>query len=105
MKKNSIKEIVYSSKILIIGVIFSILYWMIEAILHTLFFNVEGDFFYHLFTSDLHELWMRSITSMFLVLFSIIIYLSQSRKKKLNLKVEEVKSKSGREEYIYKKHI
>ena len=89
IKFSRIKEIIFSSKIIIFGFFFCILFWIVEAALHTSFFEIEDNFIQHLFTTTFHELWMRSITSFFLILFSVVIYIDQRHRKKLSAKIEE----------------
>ncbi len=87
---RKLKKIVKSYNIIIFGILFGISFWFIEAILHTIFFETQFNFFEHILTTSLHELWMRSIACSFIVLFSIFVFLVQRRKSKLNMLVRDI---------------
>ena len=52
------------------GVVFFILYWFIESAVHSYWFN-DGHWFLHVFQPSVHELWMRMIVAVLLIVFSL----------------------------------
>ncbi len=58
-------------RILLVGVVFAVLYWVVEALLMTYVFH-ENTFMRDLFYPNTHELWMRSTAS--LLILSLAIY-------------------------------
>jgi PAS domain S-box-containing protein len=52
------------------GVVFSILYWFIESLMHCFLFE-KGSFLMHFLQPSMHEIWMRMIVALLLVTFSI----------------------------------
>jgi len=53
-----------------VGVVFAILYWLIESAVHSHFFD-GGPFLSHILHPDGHELWMRLIVPALLISFSL----------------------------------
>ena len=54
-----------------VGIISGILYWLLEAFLHTYIFDLEGNFIENLIFLQPNELWMRITFFSFLILISI----------------------------------
>ncbi len=63
------------------GVGLGVLYWFIESFLHCFFFN-EGTFFSQVFSANLHEVWMRSIVAVILVVFGFYAQVTITHLKK-----------------------
>ncbi|WP_372683514.1 PAS domain S-box protein [Desulfosarcina sp.] len=51
------------------GVVFVIIYWFIESAVHSYWFD-EGHWLLHVFQPSVHELWMRMIVAVLLIVFS-----------------------------------
>ena len=71
-------------RIIFIGIISAILYWLFEALLHTLLFDTEGNFINNLIFLQPNELWMRSM------FFSFLIFLSFYAQRVANKATKEV---------------
>jgi PAS domain S-box-containing protein len=72
MKEKILIYLKSSKKILLFGFGFALIFWILESYLHTFVFN-KGNFINRLFTSDLHEIWMRLFIVFILLIFSIYV--------------------------------
>ncbi len=70
MKRKRIRSTIKSSQMILLGIGLCILFWIIESVIHTFVFGM-GDLISQMFTSDLNEIWMRSIIACLLILFGI----------------------------------
>ena len=71
MRKRLKKMVVGSSNHIIwIGALFAVLYWFLESVIHTHFFNA-GPFWIHVIDPDGHEIWMRLIVAALMMIFSL----------------------------------
>ncbi|MHA2268697.1 MAG: sensor histidine kinase [Promethearchaeota archaeon] len=59
-------------RIILIGILLTTCFWIIEAILHTIIFNLETNFINNLFFPPAHEFWMRIIVLFILLIFSVL---------------------------------
>ena len=102
--QNSINKFT-NYKIILIGTLLVICFWIIEAFFHTFIFNINSNFIDNLLFPPVHELWMRIIVLFILMGFSI---LSQSMINKLHdmhkklLKVENDLRESYNHSRFYK---
>lgn len=80
MGEERSKHSLFYDKALWIGVGVSVLYWIIEAVLDSRFFN-EGTFFERLFLPDINEIWMRTLVVALLILFSSYVQSNYRRKR------------------------
>ncbi|WP_167496558.1 PAS domain S-box protein [Desulfopila sp. IMCC35006] len=69
VKRENALERIYSHLVLV-GAVFVILYWFIEAAVHSWFFD-GGSFLLHVTHPDKHEIWMRLIVVALLIIFSL----------------------------------
>jgi PAS domain S-box-containing protein len=74
-------------KVIFVGLFLILLFWISEAALHAFVFQ-KGNFFRWLFTSDLHEIWMRSIVTLILITFSMFAQSAVMRRKRAEEKTE-----------------
>ncbi|MEW6291005.1 MAG: PAS domain-containing protein, partial [Thermodesulfobacteriota bacterium] len=58
------------NKIILIGIVLSVIFWIIEAALHVYIFH-EGTFLQQLLSPEAHEAWMRLIVVCMFITFSI----------------------------------
>ncbi len=58
------------NKVIWIGIGVAALLWILESLIHVVMFQ-EGDFVQQLFSPDPHELWMRLLTLVLILIFSI----------------------------------
>lgn len=67
-----------------------IVYWLIESAVHSLWFE-EGPFFTHVFNPDAHEIWMRFIVAVLLLIFIFYCHniISRLHQTKAELKERE----------------
>jgi two-component system cell cycle sensor histidine kinase/response regulator CckA len=90
--RRKIKNTIYfriTNKILIVGISSVIIFWIVESIIHTYIFN-KGDFFSHIFTVDLHEIWMRLIVSLLLMTFTIYIQIVTKKVRLVNEELNQI---------------
>jgi PAS domain S-box-containing protein len=80
-------------KIIISGIILGVLFWIIESIMHTLVFDPEGDLIQHLFFSDAHELWMRTLVILFIEALSVYSQINFNKVKTNEQKLRESEEK------------
>lgn len=59
-------------RLVLIGVVLSVLLWVTEAFLHTFIFKLEKSFIVTFLIPPLHELWMRLIMIFIILMFSIL---------------------------------
>jgi len=76
-------------KIIISGIVLGVLYWIIEAIMDKFVFHFDGDLIHHLFFTDAHEIWMRSMTILFIVVSSVYSQIICNKVKTNEQKLEE----------------
>jgi PAS domain S-box-containing protein len=81
-------------KIIISGIILGVLFWIIESIMHTLVFDPEENLIQHLFFSDAHELWMRTLVILFIAASSVYSQIIINK-----VKTNEQKLKESEEKY------
>ena len=86
-----LKKFILSYSFILIGVSLCISFWIIEALLHTSIFEIEDTFVEHFFTTDPHEVWMRSIACSFLLLFGVIAHYYHRYRNKL---IDELEGKN-----------
>ncbi|MHA2179976.1 MAG: hypothetical protein ACXAAH_00985, partial [Promethearchaeota archaeon] len=70
MKNNKMKITKY--KIILIGFLLAVCFWIVEALLHTFIFNISVSFINNLLFPPSHEYWMRVIVLFVLIVFSIL---------------------------------
>jgi PAS domain S-box-containing protein len=80
-------------KTFIVAAIFLVLiFWIIEAALHTFVFHQDGNFLRHLVMPSLHELWMRSlVVALTVIIMLLFYYVSRHRQMESALKQSEEK--------------
>ena len=92
-------------RIILIGILLTISFWIIEAILHTIIFDIDTNFINNLLFPANHEFWMRIIVLFILLVFSVLsqnmINQIHDMHKKL-LKVDEDLRKSFNRSKFYK---
>ena len=74
-------------KVIFVGLFLILLFWISEAALHAFIFQ-KGNFFRWLFTSDLHEIWMRSIVTLILITYSMYAQSAVMRRKRAEEETE-----------------
>ncbi len=77
-----------SNTILLAGIGLAAAYWLIEAAVHVLLFR-EGGVTAQLFTTDPHELWMRSLTCVLLVGFGVYAQITLNRHRRIERTLRE----------------
>ena len=85
-------------KIIISGIILGVLFWIIESIMHTLVFDPEENLIQHLFFSDAHELWMRTLVILFIAASSVY---SQIIFNKVKTNEQELKESEEKFRYFF----
>jgi len=102
--QNSINK-VKNYRIILIGILLTICFWIIEAFLHTIIFDIGTKFINNLLFPPAHEFWMRIIVLFILLIFSVLsqnmINQIHDMHKKLQ-KVEEDLRKSFNRSKFYK---
>ncbi len=76
-------------KIIISGIILGVLYWIIEAIMDKFVFHFDGDLIHHLFFTNAHEIWMRSMVILFIEVSSVYSQIIFNKLKTSEQKLEE----------------
>lgn len=82
--KNSKIKMLSKFKIFLLGLIIAIIYWITESLIDTYIIFPGNQFLSHLFNPEPHELWMRSIPTIFIIIFSFILnylYVLEKRKE------------------------
>ena len=76
-------------KILIIGILLGVLYWIIESIIHTFIFINTQSLIENILFPPAHEVWMRVIVAFLLIISSIYFQFLFNRKKKVKQALKE----------------
>ncbi len=97
MNWENINNTIRNNSILLIGIVFGSLFWIIEALIHTFVFK-DGNFFEQTQFTDPNEIWMRFLAIGLIFIFSI---LAQTLiKKRLLIEKELVKHRDRLEEMV-----
>jgi PAS domain S-box-containing protein len=86
MKSKNTNHFSDTSRILWVGISIALIFWIVESIIHVYIFD-KGNLISHIFTLDLHEIWMRLLVSSILIIFSVYM---QRVSKKIKLVNEEL---------------
>jgi diguanylate cyclase (GGDEF)-like protein len=82
MINKNIQNKTSKKNVIFIGILLSIVFWTVEAVLHFFLFQVANDgFLRNLFLPDLHELWMRFLVVSIIFLLVFYIHSLKERKK------------------------
>ena len=80
MKKRNTKIRVRDYLIVLLGIGFGLLFWIVESALHVLVFH-RDNFVDEIFTTNPHEIWLRSLILCILTVFGVFAQISIKRKK------------------------
>jgi PAS domain S-box-containing protein len=69
-KVGRLNSIVSTQNFIWIGIGVGLLYWLLESLMHITVFG-RGNFYDHVFTPDVHEIWKRLLVAVLIILFSI----------------------------------
>lgn len=69
-------------KLIIINIIITFLYWILESLIHIFIFNSNNDYSQYIFIISPYELWMRICVISFLTFFTLYFYSIHSKTKK-----------------------
>ncbi len=83
-------------KVVIIGILFGALFWIIESLLHTFIFIDEHNLIQNLFTPSIHEIVMRMTVFSLIMIISISFHLSYIRINESRQKLRESEEKLSR---------
>ena len=89
MRQYNIRKIVSSLRYIILSILLSTAFWLVESSLHLFTFSCEENFIESIFTDCPHELWMRSIGVSFLMLFGVVAQFFSHQKEKLTNELAE----------------
>lgn len=88
------KEQQHKNHIHFYAISFGIVYWPLEAMIHTFIFH-EGSFYDMLFHAETNEIWMRTLVSIAFIIFGIYAHLATKKQEQLiqKLKYQEARSR------------
>ncbi len=76
------------------GILFGILAWFVEALLHTLIFHIDENVYTSFFYPDIHEIWMRSVFLAFFLFLGFYAQIVSERKlKESDIKFQKSEAK------------
>lgn len=84
-----LKNFINSYKYIIFGLFLCIPFWLIESLLHIGIFCPKNSFLEAIFTTCIHELWMRTVGVVFLIIFGIVIHFYNKSRERLTTKLAE----------------
>lgn len=70
----------HDNKIVLIGIGIALVWWVLESVIHVVVFG-EDTFVQNLFFPPLHELWMRALTLVIIIIFGIAAQISFNRQQ------------------------
>ena len=90
IKISKLKRKVIEKKIMFIVIIISIIYWIVESIMHTFLFQSNESFIQSLFFLDTHEIWQRFMIFGFFIFIGLYSQNIINKRKKVEQKIIEL---------------
>ncbi|MFH1146950.1 MAG: ATP-binding protein [Pseudomonadota bacterium] len=71
-----------------LGVVFAVLFWVVEASLHVYVFGCEHGVFHHMFRMEEHEIWMRGVVVFLFISFGLYGQLIVGKRRKAEARAQ-----------------
>ncbi len=82
MKNKSTNHISISEHLIALGIGLAVLYWILESVLDVFVFH-KGTFTERILGPDMNEIWMRLLIALILIVFSIYVQITITKRKKI----------------------